>query len=215
MLIYDTPFYSADAKNKSWGSRLINLTIQKNRDSYATKDTFQQNDPALLPYSSWFPRSEEGLTPDFWETTSESAFSEYCFLGSGRVGINVNFIFYPYHFLCKPWSRGIPWVGGAVSWHVGLGPTCLERYKRILGNHLWHTCTFLVGKETKKTVCLGSFWDSQWIENALLLYPALHPSIKLNKSSSRLKPIVSYTYNCQLELVSITVVDTSVMKYST
>lgn len=41
------------------------LTIQKSRNSQATGDTFQQNDPALLPCSPWFPRSEEGLTLDY------------------------------------------------------------------------------------------------------------------------------------------------------
>lgn len=146
--------------------------------------------------------------------TSESAFSEYCFLGNGRVGINVDFILYWYHFLCKPWSRGSPWAGGTVSWHVGLGPICLERYKSMLRNRLQHTCTFLVEKETKKTVCLWSFRDFQWIEDALLLYPVLHPFIKLNKCSNRLKPIVSYISDCQLEFVSNIVEDTSVMKYS-
>lgn len=72
----------------------------------------------------------------------------------------------------------------------------------MVGNHLWHTYMLHVREGTEELVSLGSCRNFQRIEDALLLCPALHPSIKLNKCSSGLKSIVSCAFDCSPKLVS-------------
>lgn len=117
--------------------------------------------------------------------TPEAIFSKYWgFFGISNVGINMKFILCRSCLLCKPWARR---VRGAVIWCASLEPACLERYKRMVGNHLQHSCTQHGGRGKENVP-----WGAAGISSELRCSAAvscLVPSVKLSRCGSRLNPM--------------------------